>query len=92
MYIRNDWHDSIFTKIYKSELYPTNTYHYSDIGFMLFIRSCGKSITKTTDSINCMKIIYIEPLGATTLGFNPLKDFEKKKLLLQKMIEYSENN
>jgi beta-N-acetylhexosaminidase len=67
--------DSIYKTIYESELDKPGTYRYSDIGFYLFQKmienKVQKDLSKFADSS-----FYI-PLGATSLGYLPLKRFNK---------------
>jgi len=78
LYINNTWKDSVYFSIYKSELLHKTEYHYSDLGFMLL----SKAIENVTSKpLNCyIDSLLYRPLGATTLGFNPLKRFNKNNI------------
>jgi CubicO group peptidase (beta-lactamase class C family) len=78
LFIRHEWHDSIYFKIYKSELLPKPVYHYSDIGFML-LSEAVKNITNKPFDSNLDSLFY-KPLGASTLGFHPLKKIKKSEI------------
>jgi beta-N-acetylhexosaminidase len=78
LFTRKEWHDSIYNIIYHSEMLPKTTYVYSDLGFMLLseaiVKYTGQAFDKLLDST-----LY-RPLGAYTLGFNPLRKLEKSKI------------
>jgi beta-glucosidase-like glycosyl hydrolase/CubicO group peptidase (beta-lactamase class C family) len=78
LYIRNDWHDSIINKINQSALLPKSVYHYSDLGFILLAEAVSK-VTKQSINQFDYDNLY-KPLGATTLGYDPLIKFDKTNI------------
>ncbi len=79
MYILDTYIDTIYQRIYKSDIKDTNKYRYSDIGFILMYRVI-ENITgqKLKDFANEN---FYSPLGAYTLGYNPLTKFQKDKIM-----------
>ena len=71
MYIRNDWMDTIKTKILKSKLGPANKYVYSDNDFM-FLGMIVEQITGLTLD-NYVRKTFYQPLGMTSTTFKPLE-------------------
>jgi CubicO group peptidase (beta-lactamase class C family) len=79
MYLTNRYIDSIFTRIDKSELLPVKQYKYSDLGFYYLYRMIER-ITKTSLSEYVENNFYSK-LGATTLGYLPLNQFELDRIV-----------
>ncbi|MDX1685534.1 MAG: glycoside hydrolase family 3 N-terminal domain-containing protein [Saprospiraceae bacterium] len=69
IYLRDDYLDTIYTKIICSELLDSHEYKYSDLGFYLLERLVERISGKRLDKY-CRKHFY-EPLGLKYLGFNP---------------------
>ncbi|MFP4664840.1 MAG: glycoside hydrolase family 3 N-terminal domain-containing protein [Bacteroidales bacterium] len=73
MYAIHSIRDSILQDILESELRSRKAYKYSDLGFYLireFIEEeTGYPLDKWVDSV------FYQPLGATTMGYNPLRKF-----------------
>lgn len=76
LYIKSQYTDSIYNRIYTSNLRTYKKYKYSDMGFYLFY--------KIIDSIaedgfeNFLEENFYKPLGAYSLCYNPLNKFEKE--------------
>jgi beta-N-acetylhexosaminidase len=70
--------DSIYKSIYTSVLDKPGVYRYSDIGFYLFQKMIEKTVSKKLNQFTD-SCFYI-PLGATTLGYLPLKKFDKDRI------------
>ncbi|MEM1318781.1 MAG: glycoside hydrolase family 3 N-terminal domain-containing protein [Bacteroidota bacterium] len=69
LFMRNDFADSIWQQIYRSELRPTTDYKYSDLGFYLLGDMVGQvSGLPLQDYVQ--QNIY-QPLGLSTATFNP---------------------
>ncbi len=73
LYLRNDWQDSIYKKIFDSKLTPTGKYIYSDNDFIFLAKIVeavsGKNISQFA------KANFYEPLGMTTTGYHPRELF-----------------
>jgi len=76
MYLRCDYQDSIYSRIYACGLRDNNNYKYSDLGFYLFDqivhRMSGSSLDNYTNDN------FYHNLGLTRTGFNPLKKHPKE--------------
>src|SRR5690606_29260479 len=75
--------DSVWNWIMRSKLNerPARTpfaYKYSDLGFLILQRLAEKELNQPMDDF-LMQNLY-EPLGAYTLGFNPLSRFNKQTI------------
>jgi len=75
MYIRKDYIDSIYQKIYDSELRKKKKYKYSDLGFIMFNKLI-EDITKEQQE-DYVEDNFYKKLGATTTGYLPLKRFNR---------------
>jgi beta-glucosidase-like glycosyl hydrolase/CubicO group peptidase (beta-lactamase class C family) len=78
MYIIKTYKDSILKQIRNTPLRNQRNYLYSDVGYYMLqeiiLRTTGKSLDHLTDSL------FYRPLGATTLGYNPLLRFSKDRI------------
>ncbi len=79
MYIKTSYTDIIFKRIYKSKLRRRKGYRYSDLGFYLFYKAIENVTHMPFDEYVVNK--FYKSLGATTLRFNPLEEFEKAKIV-----------
>ena len=69
MYLEDAYTDSVWNMILTSELRPPGKYHYSDLGFYLWLRvlrACGIEVDRWVDSE------LAEPMGWASMGYNPL--------------------
>ncbi len=77
MFLRNDFQDSIISKVFNSNL-NRKSYLYSDLNFILLEKIASKiadcSIDRYLDSL------FYTPLGANSLTFNPLISFDKSEI------------
>jgi beta-glucosidase-like glycosyl hydrolase/CubicO group peptidase (beta-lactamase class C family) len=75
LFMKHTLIDTIYKAINESEVDPPGKYRYSDLGFYLFRkiieRESGQEFERFVDSC------FYTPLGSYTLGFNPLKKFNK---------------
>lgn len=73
MYMRNDWEDTIYSRILQSKLGPPDKYVYSDNDFIF--------MGKVVEAISGMPLneyvrkTYYEPLGMSSTGFRPRERF-----------------
>jgi len=79
LYINKHWKDSIFNKIARSKVSSNKSFVYSDLGYYFMQRIIEKQTHTSLDSF-AQKTFY-DPLGASTLGYLPLKRFEKDRIV-----------
>ncbi len=73
LYMNPSLRDSMFSAIYASDLQKRGKYKYSDLGFILFAEMIRRITHTPLDRI--ADSLFYSKLGATTLGFTPLKRF-----------------
>lgn len=73
LYMRNDYVDTIWSRIYSSDLRANKNYRYSDLGFYLISQAVHNITGKTLD--NYLDDSFYGPLGLERTTFNPLKKF-----------------
>jgi beta-N-acetylhexosaminidase len=79
LYLRNDWNDTIFSRILKSPLGPVNKYVYSDNDFIF--------LGKVVEALSGMKLDeYVQKnfynrIGMTTTGFKPRAHFAVDRIV-----------
>jgi beta-N-acetylhexosaminidase len=78
LYMRADWKDTIFKRIYDSELI-SREYRYSGLGFYMF-QQIIEDITDTLLYPYVWQNFY-DPLGAHTLGYKPLTRFPRERIV-----------
>ncbi len=73
LYLRNDWEDTMYSRIVNSNLSPENKYVYSDNDFIFL----GKVVEKITGQSldQYAKKQFYDPLGLTSSGFKPRERF-----------------
>ena len=79
LYLRSDYNDTIIKIIANSDLLPKKQYKYSDFPFILFKEYLEKENGKSLDYI--AKNNFYKYLGATTLTYNPLLQFDKSVII-----------
>ena len=78
LYLRNDWVDTMYSRILQSDLGPNGRYIYSDNDFIFL----GK-IVETLSGMpldQYVKKTFYEPLGMTTTGFKPRDRFALEQI------------
>ena len=77
-YMRADWKDTIYKRIYDSELI-SKEYRYSGLGFYMF----QQIIESVSDTMLYPYVWYnfYDPLGAHTLGYKPLSRFPRERIV-----------
>lgn len=79
MYMRNDWRDTIYSRILKSPLGLTGKYIYSDNDF-IFLGKIVESVSGM--SLNeYVKTIFYRPMGLTTACFKPWEQFPLQRII-----------
>jgi CubicO group peptidase (beta-lactamase class C family) len=78
LYMRADMRDTIYKRIYDSEL-GTREFSYSGLGFYMF----QQIIESTTDTMLYPYVWhnFYNPLGAHTLGYKPLSRFPRERIV-----------
>ncbi len=78
LYLRADWKDTIYTRIYDSELI-SKEYRYSGLGFYMF----QQIIETATDTMLYPYVWhnFYNPMGAHTLGYKPLSRFSRERII-----------
>jgi len=69
LYLRNDWHDTMYNSILKSKLTESGKYVYSDNDF-IFLGKIVEAVSGMSLDSYVRKTFY-EPLGMTSTGFKP---------------------
>jgi CubicO group peptidase (beta-lactamase class C family)/beta-glucosidase-like glycosyl hydrolase len=79
LYLRNDWNDTIFNRILKSHLGPSNKYVYSDNDF-IFLGKIVEAISGMKLEDYVQKNFYAK-MGMTTTGFKPRNRFPVDRMV-----------
>ena len=79
LYLRNDWNDTIFSRILKSPLGPANKYVYSDNDF-IFLGKIVEALSGMTLNEYVRKNFY-DKIGMTTTGFKPRNRFPVDRMV-----------
>lgn len=79
MYINKGYHDTIINQILATEYRETNGYKYSDLGFILMGELIKETSGKRIDQY--VKRNFYDMLGASSLGYLPLKRFNVKRIV-----------
>lgn len=78
LYLRNDYADTIYQRIIDSPLRNRPGYKYSDLGFYL-VRNLVESVTKTPFE-EYVQTTFYQPMGLTTMGYNPKERFDVSRM------------
>ncbi len=79
IFMRNDWQDTMVSRILKSNLGPQNKYVYSDNDF-IFLGKIVEQITGMTLAEYASQTFY-KPMGMATTGFSPRKRFPADRMV-----------
>ncbi len=79
LYLRSDYQDTIYQRIADSKLRETTGYKYSGLIFYLIKDYIQKTYKKDMDSLD--DSWFYEPLGASSLTYNPLKKYTKEHIV-----------
>lgn len=79
IYMRNDWQDTMVSRILKSQVGPPNKYVYSDNDF-IFLGKIVEQITGMTLADYVAQTFY-RPMGMATTGFSPRKRFPADRMV-----------
>lgn len=78
MYMWNEYVDSMWSRIYSSDLRETDSYRYSDLSFYFMHRSIKNITGIRLDTF--AKMNFYNPLGLHHTGFMPLERFSKSTI------------
>ena len=79
LYLRRDYNDTIIKAIADSPLLPKKQYKYSDFSFILFKEYLEKQNEKSLEYL--AKNNFYNEIGATSITYNPLHQFEKNVII-----------
>lgn len=79
MYAQNTIADTIFKRIYQSELRQNEGYRYSDLGFYLLYKAIENTTNKSFDTL--VQTTFYNKLGANRISFNPLQKTNKSEII-----------
>lgn len=79
LYLRRDYNDTIIKAIADSPLLPKKQYKYSDFSFILFKEYLEKQNEKSLEYL--VKNNFYDEIGATSITYNPLHQFEKNVII-----------
>ena len=86
LYLANSYTDSIYKKIYEAPQRTQQGYKYSGLLFYLFKKYIKDTFHLEMDELNNQH--FYKPLGAITLGYNPLEKFEKFEIAPTEIDDY----
>lgn len=86
LYLKNTFTDTIYKRIADSDLREKPGYRYSGLIFYLFKKYFKDTYGQEMDILDYDK--FYAPLGATTLGYNPLKRFNAAQIVPSEVDEY----
>lgn len=79
LFLRRDYNDTIIKAIADSPLLPKKQYKYSDFSFILFKEYLEKQNEKSLEYL--AKNNFYDEIGATSITYNPLHQFEKNVII-----------
>ena len=79
LYLRRDYNDTIIKAIVDSPLLPKKQYKYSDFSFILFKEYLEMQNDKSLEYL--AKSNFYNELGANSITYNPLHQFEKSVII-----------
>ncbi len=89
IYMKNSYVDTIWKRIYDSELRSTKAYKYSDLGFIMFSKMVNQVSGQPLDQF--AQNNFYTPLGLETLTFNPLNKLDKNNIVPSEYDKYFRN-
>ncbi len=79
LYLRKDFQDNIWQQIYASEVSAIKDYVYSDLGYYMVAEMIKQQTKKSIDEY--VQETFYQPLGLTTMTYNPLGKFDKSVIV-----------
>jgi len=78
LYITADYPDKMFSQIITHPIREEKKYKYSDVGYYFALRIIEKQSGKKMNAF--LDSTFYQPLGLTTMGYNPLTRFDKDRI------------
>ncbi len=79
LYMSTEYIDTVWARILDSDLRSTRNYKYSDLGFIMFSKMVQEVTGQTLDQYATQN--FYRPLGLQIATFNPLKKFDKSRIV-----------
>ncbi len=79
VYMRTDFKDSIYALIEKAPQRENTGYKYSGLPFFIFKKYIEETFGRSIDEL--IQEFFYKPMGATSLGFLPLRTIEKQHIV-----------
>ena len=89
LYMKQSYEDSIWQKIYNSDLRSTKNYRYSDLGFYLMAKVVQRTTQMPLDRF--VDSLFYHPMGLRHTAFNPYRVFLKKQIVPTEEDHYFRN-
>ncbi len=90
MYLQSNYpKDSMMMKILKADNNPRGRYVYSDLGYYLFQHMLEEQYSQPLEEF--VERTFYQPLGMSTMGYNPTKRFPLNKIVPTEKDEYWRN-
>ncbi len=89
LFLRCDYQDSIYSRIYACGLRDDNNYKYSDLGYYLFHQIIHRMSGRRLD--NYVDETFYNKLGLKRTGFNPIKKHEQSIIVPSEDDDYFRN-
>ncbi|MCF6181203.1 glycoside hydrolase family 3 N-terminal domain-containing protein [Lutibacter sp.] len=86
LYLINSYTDTIYKKIAEAPQRKTEGYKYSGLVFYLFKKYIEKTYHQKMEDVDADN--FYKPLGTTTLGYNPLRKFNKSQIAPTEIDDY----
>ncbi len=86
LFLRSDYQDTIYKRIVASDLREKKEYRYSGLLFYLVKDYAKQTYGKDMDKLN--DELFYEPLGATTLTYNPLYKYAQENIVPTEIDDY----
>lgn len=79
LFLKKSYVDTIWKKIYESDLRSNNNYRYSDIGMYLMAKLVKEKTGKSLDRY--VEDSFYKPMGLQATLFNPLRRFDRSRIV-----------
>ncbi|MEZ4896266.1 MAG: glycoside hydrolase family 3 N-terminal domain-containing protein [Saprospiraceae bacterium] len=89
LFMKQSYEDSIWQRIYDSDLRSSKSYRYSDLGFYLMAKVVQRSSQMPLDRF--VDSLFYHPLGLRHTAFNPYREFLKKQIVPTEEDHYFRN-
>ncbi len=86
LFMENSYVDTVWKKIYASDLRSNNDYRYSDLGMYLMARLVKEKTGKSLDRY--VEDVFYKPMGLKSTLYNPLRRFDRKRIVPTELDKY----